>query len=505
MKPRERYSDEKIQELTSRAQFEELITSVGWVPNIIETDLGQDISVDIYNNGVSSGLSFQVQLKSSSNIKKYEIGGEILSFSFDTDDLKHWFQQINPVYIVLWDTNLRQGWYISIDEAILGLDSTKSQWSSQKTAKIHIPEDQLFDSSGLGEIRKVLTSKALPIFLKKAPLDFKFTLAFQNDDKSQSKHRELIEAFETGAPFELDRSYIQKIDMPDWWVRLMGVDSLNASHIKWVPTLPVALPPVKIEFSSPGVGAITVDYVELKVIQKGTKQAIISNENQLIPYKFWFKFAWGQKDGSTNFSINLAGLDAVEAKKAIDFIRLLAFGGEMRIRRIDTNESQGLILQPNPSLMPNERQIKFINNISRIQTTTGIMIFLPKEVLFTNIDFDNSEKIISILSTGTHRINKASVKFNLIKKDISVISKSYKPAEYYELISEDFEYSLDILSTSIPLGNMKRTIKGKCNIPLQAFKYWLKTAKSKDLYEVELIDVEIIEVYKNYMNQAEIF
>lgn len=499
MKPRHRFSIQKNQELTSKAQFQELISSVGWVSNIIETDLGQDIYIDIYNDGVSSGLSFQVQLKSTSNIMRYKNKDDTFRYSFDTDDLKHWFQQMNTVYIVLWDINIRQGWFIPIDVAIKHLNTTSPRWHSQKTATVHFSLKQLMDKQGLDQIKILLTTKALPIFLDKGSLDIKFTFAFPKDDVSQMKHRELINAIETGVPFEVEKNYIQQIDMPDWWVRLLGAKNSNALSIKWSSLSSVSLPPVRIELSSPRIGAVTIDFVELKVIQLGTKQATVSNENQLIPYKFWFKFNWDRRDGATNISINLARLDAVEAKKALDFIRILAFGGEMNIRRLDTHASQGFILQPNPSLLPSERQIKFIGNIAKIQTAFGIMIFLPDNTAFTNIDFDNSEKILKILETGSYRKYKDIVKFNLVKDDISRISKSYVPGEYYELITNGIDMSFDVLSISIPLGLMKRTIKGKCDIPIKAFNDWLTSAKRTDMFELELSDVNIIEEYEAYL------
>ena len=65
-----RLSREQKQENISRPQFREFLERHEWVTGDITPDLGEDILVRIYEDGISTGLSFYVQLKSTDDIKK---------------------------------------------------------------------------------------------------------------------------------------------------------------------------------------------------------------------------------------------------------------------------------------------------------------------------------------------------------------------------------------------------------------------------------------------------
>jgi hypothetical protein len=71
MTGKQRYSPQQQQENISRKQFEEFLEQHQWITNDVVPDLGEDILVRIYDKGISTGLSFYVQLKSTSNLKKH--------------------------------------------------------------------------------------------------------------------------------------------------------------------------------------------------------------------------------------------------------------------------------------------------------------------------------------------------------------------------------------------------------------------------------------------------
>ena len=60
-----RLTVEQQQEYRSRGQFDDRFSEYGWVVNSRERDHGEDISIDIYDEGRSVGLSFLAQLKST--------------------------------------------------------------------------------------------------------------------------------------------------------------------------------------------------------------------------------------------------------------------------------------------------------------------------------------------------------------------------------------------------------------------------------------------------------
>lgn len=69
-KPNRRFSREQQQENRSRRQVAERLDEIGWSPSPLETDMGEDLHVRIYEGGQSTGLSFYVQLKSTADSAK---------------------------------------------------------------------------------------------------------------------------------------------------------------------------------------------------------------------------------------------------------------------------------------------------------------------------------------------------------------------------------------------------------------------------------------------------
>ena len=69
---RKRNSSQKKQERISRKQFETFLEMHEWITGDIEHDLGEDILVRIYRDGVSTGLSLYVQLKSVKAIANHQ-------------------------------------------------------------------------------------------------------------------------------------------------------------------------------------------------------------------------------------------------------------------------------------------------------------------------------------------------------------------------------------------------------------------------------------------------
>lgn len=496
---RKRHAPQLNIEERSKNQFKELISLFGWQTYDINPDVGLDLRIEIINEGVSTGQSFFVQLKGTQDSKKHLLSREKqYQYTFDSDDLKYLYQQSNPSYIILWDVNLRKGWYVSITDVIKHLNQTKPNWAKQKNVSIHIPVNQQLTPDNLTLIKNEIVEKALPSYLEREPLNLKVSLIFHNNDYGQNQYREFLNYLETGKPFELDKTMIQNIEVSDWFIRLMGEKSLDGLQIKLGGSIPISLPPIRIEFSTVGKGAISIDYVELRDIQHGTKQAILSNEHQKIPYKFKFTFIWPQKEGSFNITIDLTGADAVEAAKAHDLMCLLAEGGELRIYNLMTNDVQTLAYQPNPSLRPKTHVKEFVNCLAKIQRITGVFIHIPQNASFTNFDLENAKNILTLIENGYYQTHTDKAVFFLPKDDVIILATSYVSGEYYELESIVDNVPRKILSTNIPLGKIKQVIKGRCDIPTKELNEWIASAAETEKLKVEFYDVDVTEESVKY-------
>jgi hypothetical protein len=80
-------------EFISNGQIKEFLEFHNFITGDIKPDLGEDILVRIYDNGVSTGLSFYLQMKSTDNINKFILKTGDISYPLETKDLVHWRAQ----------------------------------------------------------------------------------------------------------------------------------------------------------------------------------------------------------------------------------------------------------------------------------------------------------------------------------------------------------------------------------------------------------------------------
>jgi len=77
-------------------------------------DYGEDLFVRIFENGVSTGKIFFVQLKGTGNTQQYTLKTGSFSYVVDLVSLLQWHRSQFPVIFVLWDTEQRVGYWLHI-------------------------------------------------------------------------------------------------------------------------------------------------------------------------------------------------------------------------------------------------------------------------------------------------------------------------------------------------------------------------------------------------------
>ena len=156
MPSKRRLSPQQSQENISRKQFEEFLEQHEWVTGDISPDLGEDILVRIYEDGISTGLSFYVQLKSVGDIRKRTLKSGFISYPFDVKDLEHWEAQATAVLLAVWDVQQKRGWWIWINHAIEFLSQSNAGWRGKSEVNVHIQLENEFSEDGLKQLRKLL-------------------------------------------------------------------------------------------------------------------------------------------------------------------------------------------------------------------------------------------------------------------------------------------------------------------------------------------------------------
>lgn len=162
-----RRSHELEQERVSKKQLAD-----AWDPPLIvsgvDPDLGEDLLVRIHDDGSSTGLSFYVQLKSTTNLgavvpKRRQ---DSVAYSFAVKDLLHWEGSNPPVVLVVWDVKRMTGVWQDVPDAIEQLDKQDKTWSTRQSARVLFPTKHTTDRKGQNALRATVAHHTLPMLAR---------------------------------------------------------------------------------------------------------------------------------------------------------------------------------------------------------------------------------------------------------------------------------------------------------------------------------------------------
>lgn len=500
--PNKRYSDEMNQEEISRNQFKQLISKMGWMTSDIKPDIGEDILIRICRDGIPTGVSFQVQLKSVENIERKLLKDyKTISYRFETDSLQHWDVQLIPVYIVIWDITKNTGWHILVKDVIKALNNKSQNWSSQETIAVHIPINNQTNENGLNFIQSFLIKELGPIILKDKELVINIQLSFPQDEEGKVKYQEFKQFINSGNPVWLDGKYIEKWEVPDAWKRVYGELNLTPMFFQLGPGESKKKLPVQIELSSPKYGSEKIDYVEIYIIKHGQEEFTLSNEKQLIPYKIQLVVNIVKHSIVFTLTIDYSMLDGIEAKKAIHIKKILSNGGIITYKMLDNNSEVKIPFNGVPSASPNDMFVNFVNNIFKIQSATNIKLFLREDGVFIQEDYENAKEMVSILETGIYKNYDLSFTLELRRLGIQQVLDTRRKSERLSFKSVTHESYLEILGTRFELGPRVQYIKGLWLMPIEEIERWLKTSTDEDTLIIQIRDVELYEEFENWIKQ----
>ncbi|KYF75474.1 hypothetical protein BE17_19125 [Sorangium cellulosum] len=275
-----RYSREVQQEDRSAAQLRARLAEVGWLADRHERDVGEDFLVRIYDQGISTGLLFHVQLKSvlDAERRKSKRAPKELRFRLEVKDLEHWEVQTSLVVLLIWDVEQRAGYWQTIPAVIEALDARDAAWREQKTVTVTVPATQGTDDRGLKQLRWIVADRIFPVVAKRSPI----TLKFNESNGGKKSWRALQDALDRGTRVVFEGAGVPELEMPAWYRRLYG-DQGQVERVEITSKPPDRGIPVRVEVYS-AEGAAALPYVDLRFTSDGRKQAVLSNEHQQLTF-----------------------------------------------------------------------------------------------------------------------------------------------------------------------------------------------------------------------------
>jgi len=275
-----RFGAQDRQEAVSKGQFCARLGQLGWNYFQPEKDLGEDFTVQIYDDGVSSGLSFHVQLKSFANAEKRKrkrSPGE-LRYPLFVKDIEHWEVQSTPVVLVIWDVEKDTGYWETIPRIIEALEKKGKAWREKKSVDVTVSLENETDDEGMGRLRYELAQFTLPLFNAHRSMTVKMTMSKATAD-------ELIAAWDRGRGMTLRNESLPKIEWPTWHSRLFGPRG-KTSEVQIGPVKPSTVSvALRVEVRV-GKAMTAIPHVELRWVGAGIKKIYLLNEHQRHPLVF---------------------------------------------------------------------------------------------------------------------------------------------------------------------------------------------------------------------------
>lgn len=273
-----RFSEAQRQEQRSIGQVIDCFSE--WSVNRVINDLGEDLYVQIFDDGHTTGLSFTMQLKSTPDITSHALASKpVFSYPFEIKDLEHWEDQSPPVVLVLWDVTNRNSAWIDVPAAIKGLDRRQPGWRNRDTAKVHLPTVNRTDVAGQQALRRRIAHLSIPLIARDKRLVLKPSFLFPKTEEGMLAFNELKRAIDTGEPGTIQGKYITALRASDWWERAYGEEVPDSIAIK---STEVDLS-LRMSLLAPGNRRTESLSIELRRSQAGLRQMTFSNAHEHGP------------------------------------------------------------------------------------------------------------------------------------------------------------------------------------------------------------------------------
>ncbi len=495
-----RFTSQKQQELISRHQFQERLVKFGWKPTVPE-DLGEDVIVDIYFQGRAAGVNFYVQLKSITNLHERHKGEHLVYDDFKVKDLKHWETFEQPVVLVVWDVELREGRWALVDMVIAELDRRRPQWRSNKSkARVYIPWNNTTDNAGLVQLRKSIGRYLYPLIARDKPAEeIKIELSFPGTQEGQDASRAFDRWVKEGEPVTIKGEFIKKFIPPQWETQWFGEPNLDEGELTIGPWTSQAIP-TGVDFISADGKLIPFEPIELKATRIGTEKIQFSNEHQTSPLHLHFVIPKSDKykKGAISFKVNNWGRHAYIARDILGFLRAVVAGGELRLTSLIHDDARLEFKMPPQSskLSVSIEEWEFIDKLCKIQDKTGQVIQVP--IKPTPEDMQTFNRFTAIIEHG-HVITKpAQETWKPLRQDLNSILDDARQGKLIQVRESFDESCVELFGSKIQTGRMVQYTIGMIEMPAAELEQAIATLAPDEHLSIKLVDVERFQVFPDW-------
>lgn len=148
-----------INEDRARSLLLDAFFSVGWAPNELHRDYGEDLIVRIFKEEKATPLAFFVQSKSvADSSSRFAKDKRSLSQKVSISHLRSWLRFREPVILAVTDIESGITYWECVQTNINCHDAVKNATPADKSYKVTIPSENTLHTSGLERIESITRS-----------------------------------------------------------------------------------------------------------------------------------------------------------------------------------------------------------------------------------------------------------------------------------------------------------------------------------------------------------
>lgn len=371
-----------------------------WIASRPDEDLGEDFIVHIYYQGRATGVTFHVQLKSITNLHERRKGDFLVYDGIKVKDLKHWEGFSQPMVLVVWDIELREGRWALVEDVIAELDRQRPKWRENKTkARVQLPWDNTTDDTGLIKLKQAIGWQFYPLISRGRHPDIEIGLQFPDTTEGRTNQTDFINFLKRGGQFTLEGKFISDFSSSDWYEIWFGERDISKLNFALEFPIPSRTFPVAVTMITNNGKTIRIPNIELKVTEPSGLEAVtISNEHQDRPIHFRLTVPGAGED--VYVKINNLGYDVYTARNIASFLNALASGGKLRFTYLTINNaSEEINVPPQPEKAFDLKYLELLDKLCLIENSIDQSIpILSQE--FTRRDIKSIDKLARIIQAG---------------------------------------------------------------------------------------------------------
>ncbi len=517
--PQRRITKQQEQGESGQRETEKCFAAVGWQPRPLTPDLGEDFIVDIYDDGISAGLAFYVQVKSIANASSITRRNEELSYSLEIKDLEHWEDYRPTVVLLIWDIANACGYWELIENIISKLNANKPTWRTQKSIAVRVPFRNTTDKESFKRLRRLIALKELPTFGAGKELTTTVTFSFPDTDQGKYENKAIQQLEEYGDGAEITTDFITKIEAPDWYQRKFGkIEIASGGTIKFGTCSSDKITKFRLKLLSPQQRVEQILQIETKPIKIGSKRITFSNAHNPLPFNCQLVFELGG-NVKISFSLNQTKLNAHEAFKAFDFFNRVRPKGTLYIEPvINTNDADNWdpwkavrISIPNATYFEMGAAFrKLLERMKFIEEKTSIEFDLTSANL-ENMDgeeWKEVHRLAQITEMGRLKYNFKHLEWDLSqpktpdagRRLIELAWKRHRENTPIVFHTDTGQVTIHTWNSDIPVGPQKTYIQGLFDE--ESLKYLVKTIESGESPQelsISLVNGLCLEEYTDWI------